>query len=39
MDKALLETGQKIRREVLGAEHVDRATSNLNAFNRASRSS
>jgi 4-carboxymuconolactone decarboxylase len=34
MDKALLETGQKIRREVLGAQHVDRATANMNSFNR-----
>ena len=34
MDKALLETGQKIRREVLGAAHVDRATANMNSFNR-----
>jgi len=34
MDKALLETGHKIRREVLGAGHVDRATANMDAFNR-----
>ena len=34
MDKALLETGHTIRREVLGAEHVDRATANMDAFNR-----
>jgi len=34
MDKALLDTGMQIRREVLGPEYVDRAMSNLDAFTR-----
>ena len=34
MDKELFETGLQIRREVLGAEHVDKSISQADDFNR-----
>ena len=34
MDKELMEKGLKTRREVLGDEYVDRATKNVDDFNR-----
>jgi 4-carboxymuconolactone decarboxylase len=34
MDKAMFETGLKIRREVLGAEYVDKAIASADDFNR-----
>ena len=34
MDKALFEKGLKVRREVLGAEYVDRAIASADAFNQ-----
>jgi hypothetical protein len=35
MDKAAFEKGLKIRREVLGPEHVDRSMVSANGFNQA----
>ena len=34
MDKKIYEEGLKVRREVLGAEYVDRALANADAFNQ-----
>jgi len=34
-DEKRYENGMKLRRAVLGDEHVDRATANINAFNEA----
>ena len=34
-DEKRFENGMKLRRAVLGDEHVDRATANINAFNEA----
>jgi 4-carboxymuconolactone decarboxylase len=34
MDKAMFETGLKIRREVLGADYVDKAIASADDFNR-----